>query len=180
MLVTPTEGWMIASLVDSVGNIPGEMAEVGTYQGATAGLIASVNPKKSLYVFDTFEGLPTPSRADGDGSWVFRGNFEAGFEEVKSYLSQWHNIQIYRGMFPESAQELGALRFSFVHLDVDLYESTLSSLKWFYPRMNRGAVLITHDYDYCPGVREAFGEFLADKPDILIELPTNQAFFLKQ
>jgi O-methyltransferase len=179
MLVTPTEGWTISSMVESVRSIDGALAEVGTYQGATAGLIASTDTNKAVYVFDTFEGLPAPSHADGSDSWAYKGNFDVAFEEVKSYLGQWPNIRIYRGLFPGSARSLESLRFSFVHLDVDLYEGTLASLEWFYPRMNQGAILITHDYNFCPGVKKAFDEFFADKSDTLIELPTNQAFFVK-
>jgi O-methyltransferase len=180
MLVTPTEGWTIASMIEAVRLVPGDLAEVGTYQGASAGLIASCAPNKSVHVFDTFEGLPTPSGSDGQDSWAYEGNFDVAFEEVRRYLNRWPNIHIYRGLFPASAAGLEELRFSFVHLDVDLYEGTLGSLQWFYPRLNTGAILVTHDYNFCPGVKKAFDEFFADKNDTLIELPTNQALFVKR
>jgi hypothetical protein len=71
------------------------------------------------------------------------------------------------------------LSFSFVHLDVDLYQSTLSGLEWFYPRLNRGGVLISHDYTIAKGVRKAFDEFFIDKPECLIELSGSQVAFVK-
>ena len=52
--------------------------------------------------------------------------------------------------------------FSFVHLDVDLYQSTKDGLAWFYPRLNRGGILISHDYSNADGVRKAFDEFFAE------------------
>jgi len=44
----------------------GDIAEVGVYQGGSAKLICEArNENKVLYLFDTFEGLPTPGKFDG-------------------------------------------------------------------------------------------------------------------
>jgi hypothetical protein len=98
---------------------------------------------------------------------------------VQAYLQDFCNVLFHQGFFPDSAAGLEDLRFSFVHLDVDIYRSTLSCLEWFYPRMNRGAMLVSHDYPVAEGVRKAFDEFLADKPECLIELSETQAAFIK-
>lgn len=66
-----------------------------------------------------------------------------------------------------------------MHWDVDLYESTLACLAFFYPRLHAGSVLLSHDYSLLAGVRAAFDEFLADKPESLIELPTSQCMVVK-
>jgi hypothetical protein len=52
-------------------------------------------------------------------------------------------------------------RFCFVHLDVDVYQSTLDGLEFFFPRLQTGGVLLSHDYNSvsCPGVRRAFDEY---------------------
>jgi hypothetical protein len=70
-------------------------------------------------------------------------------------------------------------RFSFVHLDVDLYESTKGALEFFYPRMPAGAVLISHDYVEFPGVRSAFDDFFGDKPEPVVEMSGNQCMVVK-
>jgi O-methyltransferase len=178
MLITTTEAWQISAMVESVRRIPGDMAEVGTFQGASAALIASSDPSKVLHVFDTFDGLPEVSAAD-QGKWAFAGNFTSAPEEVMAYLGQWPSIRVHKGIFPESASDLGDLRFSFVHLDMDLYEGTLAALKWFYPRMAPGGILVTHDFNFCSGVNRAFHEFFADKPEPMMELATNQCLFVK-
>ena len=46
-----------------------------------------------------------------------------------------------------------------MHLDVDIYDSTSKALAFFYPRMTRGALLISHDYMWAEGVKRAFDEF---------------------
>jgi predicted O-methyltransferase YrrM len=79
-------------------------------------------------------------------------------------------VALYKGLFPLTAGPVADRKFSFVHLDVDLYESTKASLEWFYPRLSPGAVVMCHDYDHS-GVRKAVDEFLADKPEIAIHQP---------
>ena len=89
---------------------------------------------------------------------------------------------IYKGWFPATAGPVEDRRFSLVHLDVDLYQSTLDALDFFYGRLVRGAVLISHDYNSisCPGVSKAFKEFLADKDEAPIEMGgTSQCIFVK-
>jgi len=82
-------------------------------------------------------------------------------------------------LFPDSAAGLGHLRFSLVHLDVDLYESTRRSLEFLYPRLSPGGILLSHDYSSEPGVRMAFDSFFAEKPETIIELPTSQCIVVR-
>jgi len=65
-----------------------------------------------------------------------------------------------------------------VHIDVDLFEATLASLVFFYPKMNKAGIIISHDYDE-PGVRKAFDDFFADKPEPVIEMSGCQCLVVK-
>ena len=55
-------------------------------------------------------------------------------------------------------------------MDVDLYESTKAGLEFFYPRMSRGGIIMSHDYPSLNGVLKAVTEFFADKPDPVIDI----------
>lgn len=71
-------------------------------------------------------------------------------------------------------------KFCFVHLDVDLYKSTKDCLEFFYPRMVRGGIILTHDYNYVfKGVKKAYNEFFANKPEAVIKLADYQALMVK-
>jgi hypothetical protein len=48
---------------------------------------------------------------------------------------------LYKGFFPDSAKGEERQVYRFVHLDFDIYESTLKALKFFYSRMVRGGLL---------------------------------------
>jgi hypothetical protein len=73
------------------------------------------------------------------------------------------------------------ITFSFVHLDVDLYQPTHDSLAFFYPRMVTGGIIVCDDYgfDSCPGAKKALDDFFRDKEEI-INVPTGQAFVIKK
>ncbi len=176
-LLTGDETFMIYSLARAHRRMPGVMAEVGAYQGVSAKLICEAKGDKPLHVFDTFEGLPEASAPDG--SVHRQKQYYCSLESVQKFLEGYENVHFHKGLFPDSTEGLEEMTFCFVHIDVDLYESTKACLEYFYPRMARGGVLISHDYSVLAGVKTAFAEFLADKPEELIELPTTQCMIVK-
>ncbi|MFO0898284.1 MAG: TylF/MycF/NovP-related O-methyltransferase [Pirellulales bacterium] len=177
-LVTAYEAYTIHSLAKAQCRLEGELAEVGVYEGGTARVICEVKGARPLHLFDTFAGLPTSSAADRA---IHRENqFACSLDSVRAYLQPYPGVEFHVGRFPESAAGLEDRRFSFAHFDVDLYESTRGCLEWFYPRMVSGGVMISHDYSVLSGVKQAFTEFLADKPEDLVELPSTQCLVIKR
>lgn len=174
-LVSYSEAYMLYVLLRNVDKVRGDIAEVGIYKGGTARILSEIKGSKKLYLFDTFEGLPGN---DADQLFV-RGDYKATLEEVKENLKGIQNVYFYKGLFPQSATSLRSNVFSFVHLDTDLYKSTIDALGYFYPKMSKGGIIITHDYLNAGGVRRAFDEFFNDKEEPLIEMPTTQCLIVK-
>lgn len=168
MLLSDLDIYYIYTAVQKTEKIEGDIAEVGVYRGGSAKIIAEAT-KKPIYIFDTFDGLPEVSEHD-DREHFHKGDFPTSLERVRSYLKNYSNIAFYKGLFPATAEPIKNKKFSFVHLDVDIYESTQNCLKFFYPRMSRGGVIISHDYPSSKGVKKAIDEFFSDKPEIIIEL----------
>jgi O-methyltransferase len=178
-LMADYEAFHIYSAVQKTAKVPGDIAEVGTYCGGSAKVICEAMGAKQLHTFDTFEGLPEITAID-DPAQFHKGEFSASFESVKKYLSAYSGAHIYKGLFPASSGPIKDKMFSFVHLDVDLHLPTRESLEFFYPRMSKGAVLISHDYGNAEGVRKAVDDFFADKPEPVFEyLAGNQCMIVK-
>jgi O-methyltransferase len=177
-LMTTYEMWMIYSIARGQAKVPGAYAEVGVFKGASAKIICELKGDKNLHLFDTFEGLPESS--EFDRGVHKKGQYAASLESVQDYLKGYKNVYWYKGLFPDSAVNVPDDKFAFAHFDVDLYEGTKACLEYFYPRMVPGGIMITHDYDILAGVMKAFKEFVADKPEGLIELPTTQCMIIKQ
>ena len=178
MLLSDLEALQIYVTAQKTEKIPGEIAEVGVYKGGSAKLIREVT-RKPLHLFDTFEGLPELSKSDDPKSFK-SGDCYATLESVQVYLKEYSDIRFYKGLFPQTAGQIKNTKFSFVHFDVDMYESTKSCLEFFYPRMSPGGAMISHDYPGFVGVKKAFDEFFVDKPEIIIEtFGTGQALVIK-
>ncbi len=171
------EMFHIASMVLAVKKINGEMAEVGVANGATAKIISVFKINKKLYLFDTFEGVPFVDKEDDSSIKI--GDCKSSLEFVKNNLKGEKDIEFYKGIFPKTAYAIGDKRFSFVHLDVDIYQSTKDALDFFYPRLNRGGILLSHDYSQYKGVKRAFDEFFIDKPEPVVALCESQCFIIK-
>lgn len=179
MLLADQEAYLIYITAKKTEKIEGDIAEVGVYRGGSTKIIREATTKRSLYVFDTFDGLPELSTED-DRRQFQKGDYSASLESVKKYLKNYSNIYFYKGKFPYTAGPIKNKIFSFVYLDVDIYESTIKSLEFFYPRMSKGGIIISHDYPSSEGVKKAFSEFFENKLEIIIEpFGTDQCLVVK-
>ena len=98
---------------------------------------------------------------------------------MRALLARYSNVHFHPGLFPDTAADVRELRFSFVHLDLDLPDATESALEFFYPRLVAGGILIGDDYTD-PQVRDCFDRWLADRRDTIIELPWSQLMIVRQ
>ena len=66
----------------------------------------------------------------------------------------------------------GDERYVMVSLDADLYEPTRQGLKYFYPRLVKGGVIVIHDYNSAQfeGVRKAVREYCEENGLIPVPL----------
>jgi len=167
MLLLQDEAYQVLSCARATAKIRGDIAEVGVYQGGSARLLCGELAGRSLYLFDTFEGLPRTNQMD---SRFGTGQYAASHEKVQKYLSEFSNVYIYRGLFPATARPITNKCFSFVHLDVDLYQPTRDALEFFYPRVNAGGMFLIHDYLWAEGVRQAVQEFFSARAETILEL----------
>lgn len=171
------------NLAKSTLQLSGDMAECGTYNGATAYIMAlarqSVEKRRRLYLFDSFEGLSAPGPRDG--SYWRAGAFAVGEDACRANLSPFEDVHILPGWIPGRFAEVADRRFCFVHVDVDLYQPTKDSIEFFYPRLQPGAMLVCDDYGFetCPGARQAMDEYFRGRPEQIIHLPTGQGVVVK-
>lgn len=174
--------WDCAQLLRLVQAVPGDMAECGTYQGASAYLLAAAckAQNRHLHIFDSFEGLSNPDARDGE-HWKKKA-LSATEDLLHQNLTDFKGCySTYKGWIPERFPAVAGKTFAFVHIDVDLYQPTLDSLAFFYPCMPAGAVCICDDYGstLCPGAKQAVDAFLADKTEKMLSLSGGSGFFIK-
>lgn len=143
--------------------VPGNVAELGVYQGDFAKRLNQLSPDRKLYLFDTFEGF-----ADQDVRTEKASGFSTGAQSfantsVELVLRKMPHPQqciVKKGFFPATAAGIEDT-FCFVSLDADLYDPILEGLRFFYPRLSPGGYIFVHDFnnDEYRGARQAVVEF---------------------
>jgi O-methyltransferase len=172
--------WMLFQLAIMSNEVPGDTAECGAYRGAGSHLICKATQRGDVprmhFIFDSFHGLSAPSLHDS--SYWRTGDLHCSLEEFKRPSAR---VSIYPGWIPDRFNEVAHRHFSFVHVDVDLYQPTADSVAFFYPLMNPGGIMVFDDYGFttCPGARKAIDDFMADKPEKVIQLSCGSAFLVK-
>lgn len=182
--------YVIKEYLTSLGRLDADTAECGIYRGLGSWIIrhyAQQLPRCAGYrhhLFDSFEGLSTPSSADAPAAGVRpwrAGDMAWSLEDVKQTLARWDDLTFHRGWIPACFDAAREARFAFVHIDVDLYEPTRAALAYFHPRLVTGGIIVIDDDGFltCPGARRAVDEFSSATGQRIVRLPTGQAIIAK-
>jgi tRNA G46 methylase TrmB len=78
-----TNKFKLKNMCDFLGQVEGNVVEVGVYKGGSLSYMAIRNPFKTFYGYDTFEGMPKPCSKD---NFHKQKDFLTNFEFVKSKL----------------------------------------------------------------------------------------------
>jgi O-methyltransferase len=145
-------------------NILGDVAEVGVWRGGISKMMCILLKDRNIHLFDTFEGMPELHNdfdKNPNGEYLCGHFKDLDFELLLKDFQQYPNAIIHKGIFPSTAKNLENNIFSICHIDCDLYISCYESMKFFYPRLSSGGVIIVDDYDRpeCPGAKIAINQF---------------------
>jgi predicted O-methyltransferase YrrM len=148
----------------------GPIVEVGAYQGGSAKFIAESFLTRGMaprfFVCDTFSGHARTDEVFDTATHRGGGKFlNTSPESVAAYLAPHANVELVVGDIMETASRTLAQEpaFALVHVDVDVYPPTEFCLRFFAPRLARGALLVVDDYGFltCPGAKKAVDDFVA-------------------
>src|SRR5260370_4026480 len=112
--------------------VPGDIVECGTARGGSAAflgmLLKKLDPRRRLWVFDTFEGIPPPTDADPDYEIArqFTGAFRGSIEEVTNLFKQFGFSDLtvpFKGLFEDTLRKSGVRPIAVVHIDCDSHRS---------------------------------------------------------
>lgn len=132
-------------------NVPGDIAEVGVFQGNFAKYLNQLFPERSLHLFDTFTGFD-----ERDINEEKRNKFSTADQNfsntsvdlVLNKMKSPQNCIIHKGFFPNTTEGLSNEKnYAFVSLDADLYQPIYEGLKYFYPKLSAGGYIFIHDFN---------------------------------
>ncbi len=166
-------------------HVPGIIVEAGSARGGSAlVLAASRGQARAVYLYDTFEGIPPPTEADGQQALRrfedIRSGRAGGVRKQAYYGYEPHLLERVRQSFAEYGMPVESSQIYLVaglyqqtlyppkpvalaHLDCDWYESVKVCLERVVPHLAPGGRIIIDDYDYWAGCKRAVDEYFADK-----------------
>ena len=145
---------LVEFVVDQA-NLPGLYLEFGVGRGKSIRWIGS-RADRTVYGFDSFEGIPE----------YWNGNPVGAFAQ-KKLPKVPDNVQFEIGLFDQTLPgflDKHADPVSLLHVDCDLYSSTVTILEALGPRLQPGAVILFDEYYNFPRWQQheykAFQEFV--------------------
>jgi O-methyltransferase len=153
-------------------DVAGDIAEFGTMTGGTAAALAramalssarypeAAGRTRRLHLFDSFRGLPEASSPiDAESPHVRSGVWSAGtckgisrddlLRRCVKYLPE-DRVAIHDGWFKDTLPRLPAdVRFALLHIDCDLYQSTIEVLDHCFSRslIQEGTAIFFDDWN---------------------------------
>jgi O-methyltransferase len=158
------EAFLRAMEFVSYQRLPGDVLEFGTWNGYTARILATLMAQGKrndyLYLFDSFEGFPDPEGSVDKGSYEWRSGawgpggtrslpdaavmIRAALECVFS-----GHVKIVKGWYKDTMLHLPDKPPALVHIDCDLYDSTLTVLEALEERKlyQQGMIVMFDDWN---------------------------------
>lgn len=145
-----------------VTGIPGDFAEFGVFEGGVVEALQKVRGDRTVWAFDTFEGIPEEDydpvldSCDPPGKWKPNGKYN-----VPRLLEALDGVKVVKGLFQDTLKHTAVGLLALVHVDCDNYAAHRVVLDWLPAHLSPGAVVAFDDYANCPGAKRAVDEFVA-------------------
>lgn len=179
-------------LYKRVVSLPGSIVEGGVYKGSSLIRFASFREllenaySRKIIGFDAFGKFPVDGiELTDDLEFIERFQNEGGngysIEQIKRILKYKaiENVDLVQGdireTVPEYVKNNPALRISFLHIDVDVYEASTIMLEHLFERVVKGGLIVLDDYAKVAGETRAVDEFMKDRDLELQKLPLFEA-----
>tara|TARA_B110000971_G_C19982850_1_gene488173 strand:+ start:878 stop:1597 length:720 start_codon:yes stop_codon:yes gene_type:complete len=122
--------------------------EFGVHKGRSINLLSKLIKDKTIYGFDSFEGL----REDWKGTQATKGTFD-----LKGQIPKLNkNVSPIKGWIQDTLPNFikKSENINFVHIDVDTYSTSNFILKTIKPFLNDGAIILFDEMYNCIGWEE--------------------------
>ena len=147
--------------------MPGDLIETGVWRGGAAifmrGVLAAHGDPRTVWVADSFQGLPKPEPRSIPGRRGRRalaaGLLAVSLDEVKANFGRYglldDQVRFLPGWFRDTLPTAPIERLAVLRLDGDLYESTIVALESLYPKLSPGGFVVVDDYALVPAGRRS-------------------------
>jgi hypothetical protein len=152
-------------------DVAGDCMECGVWRGGAVifmrGYLAAHQiHDRTVWVADSFEGIPAPSLQQDHGHDLSKSThpmLAIDLETVQDLFARYglldDQVQFLKGWFKDTLPNAPVDRLALLRLDGDLYESTIDALEALYHKVVPGGFVIIDDYGCLEPCRQAVTEF---------------------
>jgi hypothetical protein len=179
-MLYPRRGRLVYELAFDVDRrgVPGALVDCGTCNGGSTALLSAGSPKRPVWAFDSFQGLPASTAEDAfrmpkinqtpeqieqlrSSPMAHCIGSEALLREAVAAIGNPAMLTVCPGWFADTfPSAVGQIpQIAVLHCDSDFHDSVLLTLETFYPAVTPGGYVIIDDYGAGPGARKAVKDF---------------------
>ena len=140
-------------------DVPGDLIETGVWRGGACifmkgNLVAWGDTTRTVWLADSFEGLPPPDAArypaDAGDTLHKQTGLGVGADQVRHNFERYglldDRVEFLVGWFKDTLPTAPVDQLSLMRLDGDMYESTIQAIEALYPKLSPGGFCIVDDF----------------------------------
>jgi hypothetical protein len=140
-------------------NVPGDLIETGVWRGGATIFMRAVlkayrDSARTVWVADSFAGPPPPNPAqypqDIGAEFHIQKHMGVSLEDVKRNFAKYDllddRVRFLVGWFRDTLPAAPIERLAVLRLHGVMYESTMQSLRYLYPKLSIGGYVIVDNY----------------------------------
>jgi O-methyltransferase len=105
---------------------------------------------RQAYLYDTFAGLPEKTSTEQERrDWDYTGyDAEAIYKGVREKFSVYKNVNIVRGIVPDSFDVAVPEKIAFLHIDMNSAQAEMCALEHLFDKVTPGGVIVFDDFGW--------------------------------
>jgi hypothetical protein len=189
--------WRYNTLIWAARNclrVPGDFVECGIFRGDMTWMITEMvdlpSANKNFYIYDTFTGFSSQysSAADFPGAPHFLQYTDKDYKApdiesvVRARFQDKNYVKVIKGVVPNILLEQAPERIAFLHLDLNSPKAEIAALEVLFDRISPSGIIVFDDYGWrhFQHLKKAADEFMAQRGQVILELPTGQGLVIKR
>jgi hypothetical protein len=160
-------------------SLPGDFVECGVNRGGISRAVIEYvgfgKLERRFFLLDTYRGHPDVSKAN-------QKRYGECYEDVVKTFSPYSNVRIIRGLVPETLSKVDSEQICYLSIDMNHPAPEIAALRFFWPKLVAGAVVLLDDYAYSEAYRSSKTAMDALAVELgfgILTMPTGQGLIIK-
>lgn len=172
--------------------LDGDFVECGVgpslFSGSIVKYLNFAHSSKTLYLYDTFHGVPVETLSDPDEIATLTAFNAAHYAtdllaSTREKFKDYPNVKIFPGIVPQSLHGTAPDKIAYLSIDMNNATAEIGAIEFLWDRIVPGGIVLLDDYAYGPefmGQKRAWDEFAAKKGFPILTMATGHGLIIKR